>query len=618
MTERGERPSGRRSIRARVFALVGLGMLAPLGVMAWGGWVTQQELQRRLLAERELVARHSAERLASVVSSELEALHELASAQSGRLRPADLAAMHAALRQHRVHRHQLFDELFVLDAEGELLASEPAGKETLGAGRHLVDVARGGRSTVTDLVVDSTGRKQLFAVLPVDSEAGELSIVLCGAIDATGARFLSLLRGWGLEPQESIDVLDSQGTIIASTDLARIGRASQHPELVAELIRGKRAASGDCYGCQGELWRRDRDVFAFYPLSIVHWGVLVRQPQSQAHAFVGMLLSSVAGLSLLLFALALLFAWGAALSVTRPLKVLTHAADRIKDGELSTPIPRLAADEVGGLGEALETMRVALRDSRLRIERANEELEQRVGERTAQLEAANRTLKEQKEARTVALRKVISAQEDERKRIARELHDETSQSLAALAMALQSTAPNVRETERKKLDEAAALAVRTLDEVHRLIVDLRPSVLDDLGLQSAIRWYADRYLKPKNVSVRCEFAGMEGRLPMEIETSLFRTAQEAMTNVARHARADTVLLQCTRRGQQITMEIEDDGIGFQPESVSRPDGTGRGLGLLGMRERMELLGGSLEIESAPGQGTRVAMAITVPGEGPRG
>ncbi len=150
--------------------------------------------------------------------------------------------------------------------------------------------------------------------------------------------------------------------------------------------------------------------------------------------------------------------------------------------------------------------------------------------------------------------------------------------------------------------------------MHRLIHDLRPSVLDDLGLQSALEWCADRTLRSKGVAVRCEFSGLEQRLPWELETAIFRAAQEALTNVARHSGAETVLLQAQVRDGALTLEVEDDGHGFDPASVPPPRTSTRGLGLMGMRERVEVFGGTLVVDSEPGQGTRVRLDFPLPQE----
>jgi signal transduction histidine kinase len=205
----------------------------------------------------------------------------------------------------------------------------------------------------------------------------------------------------------------------------------------------------------------------------------------------------------------------------------------------------------------------------------------------------------------------ITAQEDERKRVARELHDETTQDLAVLVMGLESASAALKAGgPAPRLDEVKALAVRTLEEVHRLILDLRPSVLDDLGLFSAIRWYADRHLGERGIAVRCESRELDRRLPPEFEIALFRIGQEAMNNIARHARAESVLIQLGAEGSELVVDIEDDGQGFDLGG-SPHDGRPH-YGILGIRERAELLGGRATIESAPGKGARVTVRVPLP------
>jgi signal transduction histidine kinase len=294
--------------------------------------------------------------------------------------------------------------------------------------------------------------------------------------------------------------------------------------------------------------------------------------------------------------------------------VLTAEAERIASGQLDWPIPELGQDEVGQLGRALDRMRQSLQSLVARVERANLELEGRVEERTRDLNQANAALREREVARGELLRKVITAQEDERKRVARELHDETTQALAALLMRVDRAVEAVRAGTTPALDELRALAERALADVHRLILDLRPSVLDDLGLASAVRWYADRALTARGVAVRCEF----GELPplsAELETALFRICQEALSNVARHAQASHVLVELRAEGGRLCIDVEDDGVGFDQAAAAgrerRPH-----WGLLGIQERASLLGGVARFDSSPGAGTRVEVRIPLPKEPP--
>ena len=299
----------------------------------------------------------------------------------------------------------------------------------------------------------------------------------------------------------------------------------------------------------------------------------------------------------------------------RPLFVLTRAAEHITSGDLERPIPPLPDDEVGRLGRSLETMRVRLGASLDEIRSANEQLEARVAARTQELQRLYAELRDRDERRAELLKRFLSAQERERMRIARELHDETCQTIVALSFRLESALGELPESgTRARLEEVKGLAGRALDDLHRVIFDLRPSILDDLGLLAAVRWYAARHIEPLGIAVRCEFEDVESRVPKDVATAVFRIVQEALLNVARHAKAENVLLQIAADEKRLLIEIEDDGQGFDPKSVELPSETGRGLGLLGMRERVEILGGKMSLDSAPGEGAHITLEIPIPKE----
>jgi signal transduction histidine kinase len=315
-----------------------------------------------------------------------------------------------------------------------------------------------------------------------------------------------------------------------------------------------------------------------------------------------------------LTAVTLLLGWGIARSVRRPLLTITRSAERIADGDLTRPMDeagaRVGGTEIARLASAFERMRRSLAASVAATNAAHEELERRVEDRTHALALANARLEERERQRQQLLRKLIAAQEDERKRVARELHDETSQTLAALAMAVDAAA-NTPGSHAGPLPALRGLVSRISDGIRRLIVDLRPSVLDDLGLAAAIQSFADAHLTRAGLAVRCEIDDGDLRLPSAVETAVFRAVQEALVNIERHALAQTVLIQVSIEGGTLAVDIEDDGVGFAPEAaVPEPDSL-RGIGLLGMRERIELVGGSVRVESAPGEGTRVVMSVPI-------
>jgi signal transduction histidine kinase len=209
-------------------------------------------------------------------------------------------------------------------------------------------------------------------------------------------------------------------------------------------------------------------------------------------------------------------------------------------------------------------------------------------------------------------KRIVSAQESERQRIARELHDETGQALTAIGMGLRGLEGGLQTSGQtgsiKNLRELESLTAHSLDELQRLIADLRPSHLDDLGLSSALRWYAGNVQERTRLEVQVETRGNEPGMPSLVKTALFRIIQEALTNVIKHAGATRVRILLTYSSQKIHARVIDDGQGFNPVTV---ESAGRiSWGLKGMEERASLLGGKLKVSSKPGEGTTVE--VTVP------
>jgi signal transduction histidine kinase len=216
------------------------------------------------------------------------------------------------------------------------------------------------------------------------------------------------------------------------------------------------------------------------------------------------------------------------------------------------------------------------------------------------------------------LRQMITIQEGERKRIARELHDETSQQLTALTLNLQALTEmmemgDVKDTEIKAIiKKTHNIAVQASAEVVRLIKELRPTLLDTLGLPAAIHNLAETNLASRGINVATEFKGMEQcRLSPEAELTLFRAAQETISNIVRHSEAKkaTIRLECSNN--ECILCIEDDGKGFNVSEITRIEKDGRGAGLFGVRERVVVVGGEAYIESQPGKGAKAIAKVPV-------
>ncbi|HEY6080300.1 MAG TPA: ATP-binding protein, partial [Polyangiaceae bacterium] len=252
---------------------------------------------------------------------------------------------------------------------------------------------------------------------------------------------------------------------------------------------------------------------------------------------------------------------------------------------------------------------------------ATQELEQRVQQRTAQLDVVIEALRSEvtkhqavERARQTLQRLLISAQEEERGRMSRELHDEVGQQISALLLAMKAIElAEPSEVLSGKLAELRAAAERVGQEIHQLAFQLRPLALDELGLARALTGFVETWLARTGVHVELVTAGIdEQRLPAEIETTIYRVVQEAMNNVYRHAAATSVSVSVARRGNQIVTIVEDDGRGFDTSALSQNGEGSHKIGIVGMRERAELVDGELAVESTPGIGTTVRLKLPLP------
>jgi signal transduction histidine kinase len=248
------------------------------------------------------------------------------------------------------------------------------------------------------------------------------------------------------------------------------------------------------------------------------------------------------------------------------------------------------------------------------ILRAQEDLEVRVRDRTAELAQANEALKAQvlerqraERARADLLGRLVFAQEDERRRIGREMHDRFGEHLTALGgriEALRSMCDG-RPDVLGQVESLVAITTQLDRDVDALVWELRPTALDDLGLPAALAHHVRTWSAHSGVSAELHTAGLaDTRVASPIETTLYRIAQEALTNIAKHARATHVDILLERRSDQVSLIVEDDGVGFT-SGASAGDGGGHGAGLLGMQERAALIGATLQVESSPGRGTTI-------------
>jgi PAS domain S-box-containing protein len=258
------------------------------------------------------------------------------------------------------------------------------------------------------------------------------------------------------------------------------------------------------------------------------------------------------------------------------------------------------------------------------LAKARDELETRVKERTRELAETNLALVREMEEREIAerqrtdlLRRLVTSQELERRRIARDIHDTLGQRLTALRLKIASLKEIMPETEPlvSRIKRLQEISERLDTEVSFLAWELRPSALDDLGLVDAIGAFVNEWSRHYDIPADFHSAGVtNGRFTNETETHLYRIVQEALNNIAKHAQATCVNVLLERRDGEMVLITEDDGKGFVPAEKPLPDEPGGGLGLVGMHERAALIGGTFEIESAPGKGTTIYVRVPLPND----
>ncbi|HSB07593.1 MAG TPA: histidine kinase [Thermodesulfobacteriota bacterium] len=216
------------------------------------------------------------------------------------------------------------------------------------------------------------------------------------------------------------------------------------------------------------------------------------------------------------------------------------------------------------------------------------------------------------------LSQIIEAQENERRRISRELHDELGQGLTAVKFNLDlmdKILPPSFPMVRERLGEAKSLSNQMLTAMRQLSMDLRPTMLDDVGLIPTLRWYIQNFSSRLNIQYSFQAVGFQEKLPHQIETALYRIIQEALNNVAKHSGANRVEIHLERKDSLISASITDDGKGFDLGKALNPESPERGFGIIGMRERVSLLGGEIDIQSRPGYGTFLYIEVPYPKPG---
>jgi two-component system sensor histidine kinase UhpB len=411
--------------------------------------------------------------------------------------------------------------------------------------------------------------KNFFVVVSIYSPARRMTVA--GAFTPASLAAETFSSTYPVHSHATIFLMDSSRRLLyVSGMLAPESLPADHPG-VAEALRGES-------GAQYVVMSNAEHVVAYSPIPMTGWALVTEEewghvvsPSLQATQMAPLVFVPV-------FILALIALWFGAKQIVQPLQKLESKAAALAAGDFES-----INETVGGISE-VQHLQKELAEMARKVQAAQEGLHDYIGA-------------------------ITSAQEDERLRLARELHDETIQAVIALKQRVQLAEKLVKDKRGKQaLQELENLAEQTVENLRRIIRALRPIYLEDLGLVTALEMLAR---ETKSVPVDFQRSGREQRLRREVELALYRIAQEALSNVARHAQAKSATLNIKFSDDEIKLEISDDGMGFvMPASPTDFAPSGH-FGLLGMKERAELIGGQFEVTSQSGIGTQVSVWIPI-------
>lgn len=595
----------------RITIAVTLGMTIILLCFGIAGYLIIQQAVQESLNKQLALARLVRNHVDSIMSENLNRLYDISLSGRVDFSDGDFSPEKEALSI--AHRYSIFtDGVFIIDRGGNILLNYPERMKDISLNVLSIEpvsrILSDGRPVVSNVYTTRAEKKTvIFMLVPLRDRNGVNVGLAGGEIDPTNPLLSSMLH-LDAVGKSHISLIDSSGVIIASSDQPRAFTIYNLKHFIDEMLRIKEetiTTCDDCYDLEGK--RLTSHVLASAPLQTASWGIAVAEPVENVFAPVIKLKRIFIGLGIIFVSTTLIFSVAMARSIIHPVNELISAAGRIAGGNLNMPLPVRGSDEIGRLGHSFETMRVKLKEANEKMLQYNLELEERVSERTQEITESRERIQN-------LLERILTVQEDERKRIARELHDTTMQELSAVLMKVEMFELHPEEITPQKLEDMRSIIVNTLDEVNIITQNLRPFVIDDLGFEAAVRRLLEINLGEKKINYFLNISGLKNyRFNPEVEIRLYRIIQEAVMNIVRHAKAENVILDLDVTKSGISALIEDDGEGFDTDSFMQNtihySRDGRGLGLLGMRERAALLKGKFHISSSSVSGTRIVLRV---------
>lgn len=552
----------------QLFAVTVLPLTLLLLLIAFGGVNMHQQDMRALVGERdERAVQSSAAALQSELHHRMATIASMAVLSSGGLTFDEIFATTSDLAI------DFNGGIAFLDSDGRLLANTGNEKFWGWVSQNAQGISLASSldaNPVFSAPILDPNSKGLFVI--VSAYSASRGVIVAGAFSPETLAAETLATTYPAGSHVTIYLLnDSRRLLFVSGALAQESLEPNHPG-VAEALSGK---SGVLYVKKENA----EHVVAYSPIEIAGWA-LITEEEWEMVVSPSLQLTQMAPLVLVpAFILALIALWFGAKQIVQPLQKLETKAAALAWGDFEA-----IKDSVGGITE-VQHLQTELTEMSRKVQAAQDGLRDYIGA-------------------------ITSAQEDERLRLARDLHDDTIQSVIALKQRVQLAQKSVKDQpSRKTLVELETLAEQTIENLRRMTRALRPIYLEDLGLVTALEMLARETSQNSGIQIEFRKDGEEQRLAREVELALYRMAQEALSNVVRHSQATRADLRISFWIKGIELEINDNGIGFDmPKSPTDFAASGH-FGLLGIRERAELIGARLEVESALGKGSRLKVKV---------
>jgi signal transduction histidine kinase len=553
---------------SQLFAATVLPLTLLLLFIAFGGVNMHQQDMRTLVGERDERAVQSA---AAALQSELH--HRMATITSMAVLANEQISFEKIFATTNDLAKDFNGDVAFLNSDGHLIEKTGNGKfwGWVSQNPNLINLASPSdiEPVFSDPIIDPNSN-QLYIIISAYSETRD--VIVAGAFSPEALASETLTPTYPAGSHVTIYLLDNSRRLLFVSDALEQERLdAEHPG-VNEALNGK---SGVLYVKKDAT----EHVVAYSPIDAPGWA-LITEEEWEMVISPSLQLTQMAPLVIVpAFILAVIAIWFGAKQIVQPLQKLESKAAALAWGDF-----KAIQEPVGGISE-VQHLQMELTEMSRKVQAAQEGLHDYIGA-------------------------ITSAQEDERNRLARELHDDTIQAVIALKQRVQLAQKSIKEQNgRQSLKELETLAEQTIENLRRLTRALRPIYLEDLGLVTALEMLAREISQNNPLTVEFQRTGNERRLSREVELSLYRIAQEALNNVVKHSKATHANLSIRYSGSEVTLVIKDNGNGFVTPASPTEFATNGHFGLLGIHERADLIGARLGIESTQGQGTRIEIRL---------